>query len=658
MIPQLGLLALILALFLSLLLCYCGLWGAHRDDPRLMGAVRPLTAGLFAFTLFAYGALTWAFVTNDFMVRYVAENSSTRLPLFYRITAVWGAHEGSMLLWIFILVVWTAAVAWFSRGLPRPFVSRVLGVLGLVTAGFLAFSLLTSNPFVLVFPVPHQGANLDPLLQDPFLAIHPPMLYMGYVGMSVAFAFAVAALLGGTMDQLWARWTRPWTIAAWMFLTAGIVLGSYWSYYVLGWGGWWFWDPVENASFMPWLVGAALIHSLAVTEKRGVFKSWTALLAITAFSLSLLGTFLVRSGVLISVHAFAMDPRRGMFVLALLAFMTGAALTIYLWRAPYLMQDRGGAFRLFSRETFLLLNNVFLVVGAATVFIGTLYPLFIEAFGLQKLSVGPPYFDHVFIPVILPLFVLIGVGPFVPWVSGRVGDLLRRLRWPLLFSAVGWTLVLVLAFARSWPPLTAVGVLLSVWVMITALREPAAAVWRRLKGRTAGWNASTIGMSIAHFGLGLAILGITVSTTLSVWRDDPMPVGKAFRMAGFTFILRGYEPARGPDWRGTAARFLILHHGRPWARTVSVKKNFGPGLGSTTGAGIVGGGLHDVFVALGNNLGGGRWSVRFRYEPMVIFVWLGGLVMALGAFVALWDRRYRWRRLPPPGPTPGGGEAP
>jgi cytochrome c-type biogenesis protein CcmF len=654
MIPQLGLVALILALFLALTLAYCGLWGPYRGDARLMGAVRPLSWGLLAFTVLSYGALTWAFVTNDFMVRYVAENSSTRLPLFYRIAGVWGAHEGSMLLWILILVVWTAAVAFFSRGLPQSFVSRVLGVLGLVSAGFLAFSLLTSNPFVLAFPVPHQGGNLDPLLQDPFLAIHPPMLYMGYVGMSVAFAFAVAALLGGTMDQLWARWTRPWTIAAWMFLTAGIVLGSYWSYYVLGWGGWWFWDPVENASFMPWLVGAALIHSLAVTEKRGAFKSWTALLAITAFSLSLLGTFLVRSGVLISVHAFAMDPRRGMFVLALLAFMAGAALTIYLWRAPYLMQDKGSGFRFFSRETFLLFNNIFLVVGAATVFIGALYPLFVEALGLQKLSVGPPYFDHMFIPVILPLFVLMGIGPFVPWMSGRLSDLLRRLRWPLLLAVVAWIVVLVLAFRNAWPPITAVGVMLSLWVMITALREPAAALLRKLRGRTPGWNASTIGMSIAHFGLGLAILGITVSTTLSVWRDDPMHPGKAFRMAGFTFVLRGYEPARGRDWQGTAARFLIYHHGRLWARTVSVKKDFGPGLGSTTGAGIVGGGLHDLFVALGNNLGDARWSVRFRYEPMVIFVWLGGLVMALGGFVALWDRRYRWRRLPPPS---GGGGA-
>src|SRR5215469_5532865 len=469
MIPEFGHLALILALCLAAAQAGFGLVGAQRGRLLWMAVARPVSVAQAGFVLLAFAALVYAFLASDFSVQYVAENSNALLPWPYRITAAWGAHEGSLLLWVAVLALWTLAVVRFSRHLPLEFTSRVLGVLGLVSLGFLLFMLTTSDPFTRLLPAAEQGRDLNPILQDPAMAIHPPMLYMGYVGFSVAFAFAVAALLSGRMDSVWARWSRPWTLTAWLFLSFGITLGSWWSYYELGWGGWWFWDPVENASFMPWLVGTALVHSLAVTEKRGAFKSWTALLAIAAFSLSLLGTFLVRSGVLISVHSFASDPKRGIFILAMLGVFVGTALTLYAWRAPSL--SRGGGFQPFSRETLLLLNNIFLVVAAASVLLGTLYPLVMDALGLGQLSVGPPYFNSVFIPVMLPFFLLLGIGPNVRWKHGDAAASLTTLRFAAVAALMIGVITLVLARAESAALMTA-GVTLAAWVGATAFIEP------------------------------------------------------------------------------------------------------------------------------------------------------------------------------------------
>ena len=640
MIAEIGLYALILAFFMAASQTFFGLAGAGTGRLRWMAITRPAAFGQLFFMALSYGCLTDLFVTSNYSVRYVAKYSNALMPFFYRVAGVWGAHEGSMMLWMLVLALWTGMVAVFSRKLPVVFANRVLGVLGAIACGFLLFTLITSNPFVRLLPPALHGGTLNPILEDPLLVIHPPMLYMGYVGLSVAFAFAVAALIGGRMDAAWARWTRPWTLAAWIFLTVGIVLGSFWSYYELGWGGWWFWDPVENASFMPWLIATALIHSLAVSEKRGAFKSWTALLAIAGFSLSLLGTFLVRSGVLISIHAFAMDPRRGMFILVLLGVMSALALAVYVWRAPLLWED-GGGFRFLSRETLILFNNILLVAGAAAVFIGTIYPLFIEVFGLGRLSVGPPYFDHVFIPIMFPLFILIGIGPYLSWKSGSLRALFRRL-W---ISALLWLLVclllLLLAFDSHWPLMTWLGVLFGSWVLLTAFVEPIRRLWLRFRREPVRLPNGVLGMSLAHFGVGVIILGITVSTTLGVWRDMPLKPGQSYRMAGFRYRFDAIGPARGRNWTGVRATFSIFHQGRLFAVVHPEKRHFFPDGGTTTNAAIVGGGLHDLFVSLGNPLGQGKWSLRFRYEPMVIFVWLGGLLMALGGLLALADRRYR-----------------
>ncbi|MEN9587936.1 MAG: hypothetical protein RIT15_1511, partial [Pseudomonadota bacterium] len=441
MVPEIGHFLLWLALGISIVLGVAPMLGAIKNRTDWMLLARPLTNILFVLVISAFICLVISFIKHDFSVLYVASNSNTALPLQYRIAGVWGGHEGSLLLWVLMLCSWMVAVARFSRHLPLPVLARILSVMGLVSVGFLLFMLLTSNPFDRLFPAPLDGRDLNPLLQDPGMVFHPPLLYMGYVGFSVAFAFAIAALIGGNLDATWARWTRPWTTVAWMFLTIGIALGSSWAYYELGWGGWWFWDPVENASFMPWLVGTALIHSLAVTEKRGSFKSWTVLLAITAFSLSLLGTFLVRSGVLSSVHAFATDPKRGLFILAFLTIVIGSSLTLYAWRAPTV--GLGARFALLSKETMLLINNVVFVVAAAAVLLGTLYPLLLDALGMGKISVGPPYFDTVFMPLMAPALFLMGVGPLTRWRGAELPDLARRLRWALGIAfvaaiATGW----------------------------------------------------------------------------------------------------------------------------------------------------------------------------------------------------------------------------
>ncbi|HEV7164402.1 MAG TPA: heme lyase CcmF/NrfE family subunit [Gammaproteobacteria bacterium] len=639
MIPEFGHLALILALCLAAAQAFFGILGAQRNDLLWMSAVRPTAVVQALFTLFAFACLAYAFLVSDFSVAYVAENSNVLLPWPYRFTAVWGAHEGSLLLWVTVLGIWTLAVARFSRHLPLEFTSRVLGVMGVISLGFFLFMLTTSDPFTRLLPPVGQGRDLNPILQDPAMAIHPPMLYTGYVGFSVAFAFAVAALLGGRMDSVWARWARPWTLTAWLFLSFGITLGSWWSYYELGWGGWWFWDPVENASFMPWLVGTALVHSLAVTEKRGAFKSWTVLLAIAAFSLSLLGTFLVRSGVLISVHSFASDPKRGIFILAMLGLFVGAALTLYAWRAPSL--TRGGGFQPFSRETLLLLNNIFLVVAAASVLLGTLYPLMMDALNLGRLSVGPPYFNSVFVPVMLPFLVLIGIGPYVRWKHGDPKATARTVKIAALLALLAGVIAVIVAGAERGLLLTA-GVMLATWAAASAFVEPVRRLRLRLQGRHSALPRSVLGMSLAHLGAGCLVLGITVTSLLGVEQDQVIAPGGSATVAGYRFDFQGVTTVDGPNYQADQGRFVVSRDGEPITTMLPEKRRFSST--ETTEAAIHPGLTRDLYLALGNSLDNGSWSVRIEYKPLVRFIWLGGILMMLGGILAASDRRYRQRR--------------
>ena len=639
MIPEFGHLALILALCLATAQAFFGILGAQRADHTWMGAVRPAAVAQSLFTLVAFACLAYAFLVSDFSVGYVAENSNVLLPWPYRFTAVWGAHEGSLLLWVAVLGIWTLAVARFSRHLPQEFASRVLGVLGIISLGFLLFMLTTSDPFTRLLPPAEQGRDLNPILQDPAMAIHPPMLYTGYVGFSVAFAFAVAALLGGRMDSVWARWSRPWTLTAWLFLSFGITLGSWWSYYELGWGGWWFWDPVENASFMPWLVGTALVHSLAVTEKRGAFKSWTALLAIAAFSLSLLGTFLVRSGVLISVHSFASDPRRGIFILAMLGLFVGAALTLYAWRAPTL--TRGGGFQPFSRETLLLLNNIFLVVAAASVLLGTLYPLLMDALNLGRLSVGPPYFNSVFIPVMLPFLLLIGIGPYVRWKHGDPKATASSVKIAAGLALLAGIVAVAAAGAERGLMLT-VGVMLAAWAAASACIEPLSRLRQRMQGRHVTLPRAVLGMSLAHIGAGCLVLGITVTSLLGIEQDQVLAPGGSATVAGYQFYFQGVSKVDGPNYQADQGRFDVTRDGEPVAVMLPEKRRFT--TTETTVAAIEPGFTRDFYVALGNSLDNGSWSVRIEYKPLVRFIWLGGILMMLGGILAASDRRYRQRK--------------
>jgi cytochrome c-type biogenesis protein CcmF len=636
MIPELGQFALILALSLSLAQAALPLAGAALRKGEWMAFARPLAAGQVVFVAVAFAVLVHAFLVDDFSVEYVARNSNSELPAFYKFAAVWGGHEGSLLLWITILSIWTLAVAWTSRSQPAEFASRVLGVLGIISAGVIAFTLLTSNPFVRLTQRILDGNDLNPLLQDPAMVMHPPILYAGYVGMAVPFAFAVAALLTGRLDKEWARWTRPWTLAAWMFLTIGIALGSWWAYYELGWGGWWFWDPVENSSFMPWLMATALIHSLAVTERRGLFKSWTVLLAIAAFSLSLLGTFLVRSGVLVSVHAFASDPRRGLFVLALLAAISGGALVLYGLRAPRLVAE--GGFKWVSREAFLLGNNVLLVAAAGAVLFGTVYPLALDALGAGKISVGPPYFDVVFVLPVLPLVFLLGAGMHVTWRSTKTAPLVERLAWPAAIAAVFGATLPWFFFDRA-TALAMVGVVAGLWVCASALLDPL----RRMFVRPAGpaLTRSQWGMCVAHLGVGLFVLGATVTSAYNVEIDRSLRIGESMEAAGYRFLFRGVTELKGANYEGVEGEFLVQRDGatvgvmRPQKRVYRVQQS------PMTEAAIEGGLRRDVFVALGDSLGGDAWSVRVQVKPLVRFIWLGALVMAFGGLLAATDRRYR-----------------
>lgn len=636
MIPELGHFALILALSLAVCQAVLPLVGAHRNDAALMSVARPAATGQLVFVAIAFGCLAAAFLTDDFSVLYVVQNSQLALPDVYKFSAVWGAHEGSLLLWALILCGWTVAVGRFSGELPQAFSSRVIGVLGLLSCGFLLFMLLTSNPFERVFPARADGADLNPLLQDPGLAYHPPILYTGYVGFSVAFAFAIAAMLSGHLDRAWARWTRPWTTWAWGFLTVGIALGSWWAYYELGWGGWWFWDPVENASFMPWLVGTALIHSLAVTEKRGLFKSWTLLLAIAAFSLSLLGTFLVRSGILVSVHAFATDPARGVFILLFLGIVVGGALTLYALRAHRLDSDAG--FRPLSRETFLLLNNVLLVIAAALILLGTLSPLAVQWFSGEKISVGPPWFEAAFALPMIPLLLLLGAGMHAAWRHQPARGYWRVLKVPALLGLVAGVLVPLVIYGRPGV-LVVVGSVAALWILASSLVLPLRS-WRRAPG-TPAMGRAVAGMCIAHFGVGLFVLGVTVVSAFGVEEDLRLSPGESVEVAGYEFHLEELRNVDGPNYRALEAEVEIRNNGehvatvRPQERTYLVQQN------PMTEAGIDAGWNRDLFVALGQPLGNGIWSVRVQYKPLIRFIWFGAVIMALGGIVAASDRRYR-----------------
>jgi cytochrome c-type biogenesis protein CcmF len=633
MLPELGHFALILALLLAGLQAFFGIAGPHLRRDRWLAAVVPAVAGQFVMVATAIACLIAAFVTHDFSVRYVAENSNSALPLFYRVTALWGAHEGSLLLWIFILASWTLAVAIGAARLPARFGARVLGVLGLVSFGFLLFTLATSNPFLRLIPAAPDGHDLNPILQDPALAIHPPILYTGYVGFAVAFAFACAAMLEGRLDQAWARWTRPWTTAAWSFLTVGIALGSWWAYYELGWGGFWFWDPVENASFMPWLVGTALVHSLAATDKRGLFKSWTLLLAILAFSLSLLGTFLVRSGVLVSVHSFAADPTRGIFILVFLIVMIGGSLALYAWRAPLLRSTAG--FELGARESFLLFNNILLVIAAAIVFGGTLAPLIADALGLPTLSVGTPYFNPTFLMPMLPLLALLPIGMHANWRKGRLAEKRRQI---LATLSVALVLSLAVVFGIfSQPKLLAlVGLTLGPWIILSSLLDPIDR-WRRRLTLT----PSVLGMAIAHVGVGLFVIGITVVQSFTQEHDVALARGDQTALGGYEFRFDGVENIEGANYDGVRARIIVSRKAVPLGTLYPEKRRYWVQGTVTTESAIRMNRGSNLLLALGDDLGGGRWSVRIQVRPLVNLVWLAALIMAIGGAVAGTDRRYR-----------------
>jgi len=641
MIPEIGQFALILALLLALTQATFPLIGAARGNKSWIALAAPAGQAQFIFVAIAFCCLGYSFITNDFSVLNVAKNSNSQLPLHYRLAATWGSHEGSLLLWTLMLALWTVAVSLFSRHLPDDMVARVLSVMGIVSMGFLLFMLTTSNPFARQFPVPVDGQDLNPLLQDPAMVAHPPMLYMGYVGFSVAFAFAISALISGRLDATWARWSRPWTTVAWMFLTVGIALGSWWAYYELGWGGWWFWDPVENASFMPWLVGTALIHSLAVTEKRGGFKSWTVLLAIAAFSLSLLGTFLVRSGVLTSVHAFATDPKRGIFILAFLAVVIGGSLLLYAWRAKNV--GLGSKFDLISRESFLLSNNVLLAVAAASVLLGTLYPLIIDALGMGKLSVGPPYFNKVFGLLMVPALLLMGVGPIARWKKSSVPELWRRLRWAFIASAVA---ALLLPFLLGeWKLLVSLGLLLALWIVTSAALN----IWERVRSASGQFSIlqklrmqsrSYYGMQVAHIGVAVFIVGVTLVTGYQSEKDVRMDVGDTVTAGGYTFKLNGVTRVPGPNYMAARAEIEVSKRGQNIGTLFPEKRSYTATQNVMTETGIDSNPFRDLYVSMGEPVEGGAWSVRVYYKPFVTWIWGGAVLMALGGGLAVSDRRY------------------
>ncbi len=634
MIPEIGHFALIIALTLSMIQGILPMLGSSLGESRWVALSKPLTRTQWLFMSIAFACLLYAFIINDFSVRYVANNSNTELPLIYRISALWGAHEGSLLLWAYILSTWALAVTLFSKSIPPLMLARVVSVMGLVSVGFMTFMLFTSNPFERLFPIPMQGRSLNPLLQDFGLALHPPMLYMGYVGFSVAFAFAIAAMVGGKLDAVWARWARPWSNIAWVFLTLGIGLGSWWAYYELGWGGWWFWDPVENASLMPWLAGTALIHSLAVTEKRGAFKSWTVLLAILTFSLSLLGTFLVRSGVLTSVHAFASDPGRGLFILFFLIFVIGSSLLLFAWKAPSLKSV--GNFELNSKETGLLLNNVILVVMCATVLLGTLFPLITDALGVGKYSVGPPYFNAIMVPLSVPLFITMGMGLIMRWKRDTAVRIFKKL-WLVLAASLLVAFLLPLLWIPDFEPLMNLGLFMSSWVAFSAL------LWIAHQGKSPFQQSlSNWGAMLAHIGMAVTITGITLVSIYSTEKDVRLEPGQSYKLGNYSFKFEGVERIQGANYRAQRGTVIAtLNSGQSESIMYAEKRDYGPGSMPMTEAGIDAGLFRDLFVALGEDLGDGAWSLRLYHKPFLRWVWLGAILMSVGGLLASADKRYR-----------------
>ncbi|HEX3861837.1 MAG TPA: heme lyase CcmF/NrfE family subunit [Stellaceae bacterium] len=643
MINEIGHFALVLALCVSALQMVVPLVGAARGDAALTAWARPAAIAQFLFIATAFFALMHAYAVSDFSLANVAANSSSMKPLLFKLSGVWSNHEGSMLLWVFILALFGAAVAVFGRNLPPSLRARVLSVQAMIGFGFLLFILLTSNPFVRLFPVPAEGAGLNPILEDRGLAFHPPCLYLGYVGFSISFCFAIAALIEGRVDPAWARWVRPWTLAAWCALTTGIAMGSWWSYYTLGWGGWWFWDPVENASFMPWLVGTALLHSAIVVEKRDTLKTWTILLAIITFSLSLIGTFLVRSGVLTSVHAFASDPRRGVFILLLLGAYTGGALLLFAWRAPQLVG--GGLFAPISREGGLLLNNLLLTTAAATVFLGTLYPLFLDVVAHQRVSVGPPFYAMTFVPIMVPLLIAMAVGPMLPWKRGDLLAALSHLKWAFLATAAAAIVVLAIAGVRSIG--AACGLALAAWLLIgTAVElaervhlfgEPLASVFRRARRLP----RSAWGMTFAHAGMAVVIAGITGSTAWTEERIVNGKPGQSFDIAGYTIKLDAVNEVQGPDFTATQADMRLLRDGTEIAALHPEKRFYPVENGAATGVAIRTNMVSDIYAVIGDPDGKGGYVLRLYYNPLVPWIWLGAAFMALGGLVSLSDRRHR-----------------
>ena len=645
MIAELGNYALALSLAIAILLAIFPLWGAEKGSVQMMSLARPMTYGLFVVLTFSFGALFYLFAINDFSVQYVVNNSNTTLPIYYRLSAVWGSHEGSLLLWIWLLSLWSAAVALFSKHLPQEATARVLGIMGIISIGFLLFMLFTSNPFNRTFPeFPVDGKELNPLLQDVGLIFHPPLLYMGYVGFSVAFAFAIASLITGKLDTAWARWSRPWTMAAWVFLTLGIVLGSWWAYYELGWGGWWFWDPVENASFMPWLAGTALLHSLAVTEKRGSFKAWTVLLAISAFSLCLLGTFLVRSGILVSVHAFASDPTRGLYVLAYLIVVIGGSLTLYAYKGSQI-RSRDNAER-YSRESLLLLNNILLMTALCVVLLGTLLPLIHKQLGLGSISIGAPFFDQMFLIIMTPFALLLGIGPLVKWRR----DQFSAIRTPVIVSLI---IMLIAGFALPYllqDKLTVsavLGTMMAVIIVLLSLYEMHQRATHResfLKGVTK-LSRSHWGMVLAHLGVAMTVWGIAFSQNYSVERDVRMSVGDTVQIADYDFTFKGISDANGPNYIGGKAQIYITYHGKTEATLFAEKRLYTVSKMPMTEAAIDWGFTRDLYVALGEKLENNAWALRLYYKPFIRWIWLGGLFMALGGLLCMFDRRYRFSKI-------------
>ncbi|MFC3031768.1 heme lyase CcmF/NrfE family subunit [Pseudoalteromonas fenneropenaei] len=643
MIPEIGYFSLVLAMALSLLLCIFPLWGAHTGNLRLMRAAPSLAVGQCLFVLFSFAILIYVTLVDDFTVKYVAHHSSSTLPWYYKVTSTWGGHEGAILLWLVMQSSWTALVALMSRSLPWVLRARVLGVLGFLGVGFMLYTLWMSSPFERLLPYyPVEGRDLNPLLQDPGMIIHPPLLYMGYVGLSVSFAFAIAALITGKLDNTWAKWSRPWTMAAWGFLTLGITIGSWWAYSELGWGGWWFWDPVENASLMPWLVATALLHSLAVTEKRGIFKSWTVLLAITAFSLCLLGTFIVRSGIIVSVHAFATDPDRGLYILSFLAVVVGGSLTLYALRVSEVVSE--GRYKFASREVSLWLNNIFLVVATLVVLLGTLLPMIHKELGLGSISIGVPFFNKMFAILIVPFALLMGIGPMLRWKQNKLDTLAPK--WLL-------NVVLALILTAAWlyggydhvTPLTFMGTALAVWITLATLTD--------LLQKIALHNSVTEGMKrlgisywamvLGHVGLAFVIAGVTLTSAYSVERDVSMKPGEIATLNQYDYRFEGVNTIRGPNYSGHAGEVTVTKNGEFVVRLHAEKRLYDVGMQFMTEAAIDDGFFRDLYLALGEQLSDGAWSLRIYHKPYVRWMWLGGLLISLAGFLVLLDKRYRRR---------------